>query len=191
MSRIVLAMGLALVTAAGCVWYLPALADLRAGSDRPHARRTAAGACLTGWATAAATAVVLLLAQAWWASAGAATAGAAATAALRIRAAVQHRYEAREAARHWAALHHTLPSVHRGGRRAQYAFAAVVGAGLVTALATATLLLAVGPEDGGDWLAAAAVPVAVVGLSLLFALMATHLRMTRGRMPTHPTRPPR
>lgn len=72
MSHPVLALGAAAVTAAGSVWYLPALADLRAGADRPASRRTGAVACLSGWTTAAAVAVLLLLTDNWWAPCAAA-----------------------------------------------------------------------------------------------------------------------
>ncbi|MFF5341008.1 hypothetical protein ACH46L_19780 [Streptomyces althioticus] len=105
MAEPVLALGCALVTAAGCVWYLPALADLRAGAaDRPPSRRTAALACLTGWATVAAVGPALLLAASWWAPCAVAAAGGTAAAALRVRAAVGRSGERRETARLWAGL---------------------------------------------------------------------------------------
>ncbi|MFD7879561.1 hypothetical protein ACFV5G_36660, partial [Streptomyces sp. NPDC059766] len=65
MAGTVPALGAALLTAAGCVWYVPAVADLRAGADRPVSRRTAAAACLTGWTTLAAVAVLLFAGTAW------------------------------------------------------------------------------------------------------------------------------
>ncbi|QOV34040.1 hypothetical protein IM697_28205 [Streptomyces ferrugineus] len=174
MAHAVLALGAALVTASGCVWYVPALAELRAGADRPDFRRTAAAACLTGWSTTAAVAVLLLVADAWWAPVGTAAVGAAATAGLRIRAAVRRRYEAREIARHWAALRHTAPPDHRGDGPTRYTFVALVGSGLLAALVVAAVLLAAGPEDGGDWLLAVTAPAAVVGVFL--AVAATHAR---------------
>ncbi|ANZ20980.1 hypothetical protein ACH4YO_15555 [Streptomyces noursei] len=64
LSPAVLALGATALSASGCVWYLPAAADLRAGSDRPVSRRLAAAACLTGRATVALSA--LLLAAASW-----------------------------------------------------------------------------------------------------------------------------
>ena len=42
MTHTVLAIGTAALTASGCVWYLPAIADLQAGADRPRSTRTAA-----------------------------------------------------------------------------------------------------------------------------------------------------
>ncbi|CCK25696.1 putative secreted protein [Streptomyces davaonensis JCM 4913] len=175
MSRVVLALGVALVTAAGCVWYLPALADVRAGADRPHSRRTGAAACLMGWATPAATAVVLLVSQPWWAPASVAVAGAALTIGLRIRAAVQHRDETREIAAHWAALRHTPPPDRWSHGPSRYTFAALLGGGLVTAVTIAALLLATGPGDGGHWLMAATTSAAVVGVFLAIATTRTHL----------------
>ncbi|MDR3083079.1 MAG: hypothetical protein LBV60_19530, partial [Streptomyces sp.] len=104
MSRTVLALGAAMVTAAGCVWYLPALADLRAGADRTVSRRTAAVACVSGWTTLGVVAALLLVARVWWIPFGAALVGAAVTAGFRARAIVQRRREAQEAARQWAEL---------------------------------------------------------------------------------------
>ncbi|GAB3166203.1 hypothetical protein [Streptomyces incanus] len=104
MSHPVLALGAAAVTAAGSVWYLPALADLRAGADRPASLRAGAVACLSGWTTAAAVAVLLLLTDGWWPPCAAALAGTTATTALWTRAAVHRRRGAREAARLWAQL---------------------------------------------------------------------------------------
>ncbi|MEW1871040.1 hypothetical protein AB0420_23495 [Streptomyces caelestis] len=106
MPQPVLALGCAAVTAAGCVWYLPALADLRAGADRPLSRRTAAIACLTGWGSLGTVALVLLVATTWWAPVGVAAAGGTAAAALRAGAAVRRAGEQREAARQWAQLPH-------------------------------------------------------------------------------------
>ncbi|MDG5806082.1 hypothetical protein P9869_26170 [Streptomyces ossamyceticus] len=97
MTHPVPALGAALVAAAGCVWWLPALATVRAGADRPDCLRGTAAACLSGWTTVAGIAVLLLVADPWWAPAAMAAAGAATTAGLRIRAAVRARGEAREA----------------------------------------------------------------------------------------------
>ncbi|MET9849124.1 hypothetical protein [Streptomyces ossamyceticus] len=97
MTHPVPALGTALVAVAGCVWWLPALATVRAGADRPDSLRGTAAACLSGWTTVAGTAVLLLVADPWWAPGAVAAAGAATTAGLRIRAAVRRRSEAREA----------------------------------------------------------------------------------------------
>jgi hypothetical protein len=177
-------MGAALVTAAGCVWYLPALADLRAGADRPLSRRTAAAACLTGWSTAAVVAAVLFAGVVWQAACVVAVAGATVAAALRIRAAAQHRQEVREIARHWAALAPGQP----GHGRSRHAFAALLACGLAAGVATAALLVAAGPEDGADWLMIVTAPAAVVGLTL--ALAATRTRTARRTMAGR-TWPPR
>ncbi|MEV7018751.1 hypothetical protein [Streptomyces sp. NPDC093991] len=105
MAQPVLALGCALVTGAGCVWYLPALADLRAGpADRPPSRRTAAFACLTGWGTVAALGPALLVAPVRWVPCAVAAVGGTAAAALRVRAAVRRTGERRETARLWAGL---------------------------------------------------------------------------------------
>ncbi|MCP9990865.1 hypothetical protein LUX09_10710 [Streptomyces albogriseolus] len=104
MAQPVLALGCALVTGAGCVWYLPALADLRAGAaDRPPSRRTAAFACLTGWGTVAAVGLTLLVTASWWAPCAVTAAGGTAVAVLRVRAALRRAGERRETARLWAA----------------------------------------------------------------------------------------
>ncbi|MCK8678919.1 hypothetical protein [Streptomyces lichenis] len=112
-SPVVPVLGLAVVTAAGCVWYVPSLADLRAGADRPASRRLAAAGCLTGWSSAALLAPLILLAPGW-AVLAAAVAGAAATAVLRLAARAVRRREEREAAVDWAALR--LPAPPSGGR---------------------------------------------------------------------------
>lgn len=124
MSQPVLALGAALLTVSGGVWYVPALADLRAGTDRPLSRRTAATACLSGWSTAGIIAALLMVSEAWWIPCAAAVAGTAVTVGFRIRAAAQHRREAREAARHWAQLGRSaapgarpLPKRRRPARR--------------------------------------------------------------------------
>jgi hypothetical protein len=183
----VLGLGAVVVTAAGCVWYLPALADLRAGSDRPDSRRTAAAACVTGWAATAAGAVLLLMSEAWWPPVGAAVAGVAVAVGLRIRAAVQYRYEARETARHWAVLRPTTAPGHGSHGSTSQAFAALAGFGLFAAVVTAILLLAAGPEGGGNWLVALTAPVAVAGVFL--AIAATHTSKARGRTTEGRARP--
>ncbi|WP_215449568.1 hypothetical protein [Streptomyces sp. ATCC 21386] len=182
MAHTVPATGAALVTAAGCVWYLPALADLRAGADRPVSRRTAAAACLAGWSTAAVVAAVLFAGVVW--QTACVVAGAAVAAVLRIRAAAQHRQEMREIVRHWAPLAPGPP----GHGHSRHAFAALVACGLAAAVATAALLVAADPEDGGDWLMTATAPAAVVGLTL--AIAATRTRTARRTMAGR-TWPPR
>ncbi|MGI5441811.1 hypothetical protein ACQEV4_31975 [Streptomyces shenzhenensis] len=173
MSHAVLALGLAAVNVSGCVWYLPALADLRAGADRPVSRRSAAVACVSGWSASGIVTVALLLAQAWWIPCAVAVAGAAATAGLRAGAVVQRRREAREAARDWAELGHAGQTP--GTVRARAGVAVLIGCG--PAAAVVALGVVVGPGGGtGRW-AVAVLPAAVVGLSL--ALAVAYLRMTR------------
>ncbi|MDC2950506.1 hypothetical protein, partial [Streptomyces heilongjiangensis] len=104
MTHPVPALGAALVAASGCVWWLPALATVRAGADRPDSLRGRAAACLSGWTTVAGVAVLLLVADPWWAPGALAVVGAATTAGLRIRAAVRRGSEARETRRARAAL---------------------------------------------------------------------------------------
>jgi len=137
MPQAVLALGGATVTAAGCVWYLPALADLRAGADRPLARRSAAAACLSGWATTGIVAVLLLACEEWWPPSGAAIAGLTVTAGLWARAAVQRRRETREAALAWAALGHPRPPRTPG--RGRSLVVALIAVALSTAVAAAAL----------------------------------------------------
>ncbi|MFJ9119559.1 hypothetical protein ACIRJO_28955 [Streptomyces sp. NPDC102394] len=186
MAQAVLAVGTALVTASGCVWYVPALVDLRAGADRPDSRRLAAAACLTGWGTAGLVTVLLSVVGTWWPVAGTVAAGAVATAGLRVRALVRRRDERREVARQWAALSPDPPRHGRADDSARYVFAALLGSALAVAAVAAAV--AVSPATGGiDWLVAAA-PVAVAGLMLVLA--ATHARTTRRGPATGRTRHP-
>ncbi|MGV9990294.1 hypothetical protein [Streptomyces sp. NPDC003374] len=178
MSHAVAALGAAALTAAGCVWYLPALADLRAGADRPDSRRLAAAACLTGWAGTGVLAVLLLVADGWWTPFCAAVVGATATAGLRLQAAVRRRREARETARHWARLGHNPPSSGAGPSR--YVVAAVVGCGVAAAVAVAALHAVAGPEGDPAWVTAAA-PSAV--LAVFLATAAGYARATRRTTP--------
>jgi hypothetical protein len=166
MSHAVAALGTAAVTAAGCVWYVPALADLRAGADRPDSRRIAAAACVTGWADAAAVAVLLLVVEGWWTPGVVAAVGAATAIALRLHAAVRRRRETREAAHQWARLGHVPPLAGIGHSR--NVVAAVVACGVAVAVAVAALYAAAGPEGGASWVAAAA-PATVMGVFLTAA----------------------
>ncbi|MEU2182958.1 hypothetical protein [Streptomyces thermolilacinus] len=182
MTGAVLALGIGAVTASGCVWYLPALADLRAGADRPGSRRLAAAACVTGWATAAATALLLLLGVSARPLLAVAAAGAGTGIGLRVRAAVRRRREEREDAVCWTALHFAPP---RREPRPQYASARAVAWGLALAV-TAALLLARGRAHGVSTPLAVAAPAALVAC----ALSAAALRAARGEGPARtPTRP--
>ncbi|MEU5095670.1 hypothetical protein [Streptomyces sp. NPDC020996] len=170
MGRSVLALAAALVLFSGCVWYVPAVADLRAGDDRPASTRTAAAACLTGWAAVAGVAVLLAATAVWWAPAGAAVAGAVATAVLRLRAGVQRRHEARETASQLAALRLGPVTPPHGGRGSRGVFAALVGSGLLGGTAVAACLIVAGPGGGRAWTATAAASAAVVALFVALAV---------------------
>ncbi|MFI2206505.1 hypothetical protein ACH47Z_38290 [Streptomyces sp. NPDC020192] len=168
MAQAVLALGAATVTAAGCVWYLPALADLRAGSDRPVSHRRAAAACLSGWATLGVVAVLLLVSEAWWAPTVAAGVGAAVTLDLRVRAAVQRRREQRETARHWSELREDQRSP-RDSRARMIIVALLIGFGLALAVAVdAAWAIAEPEEKTGGWVVAAGATT-IVGLFLIVA----------------------
>ncbi|MCS0636721.1 hypothetical protein NX801_13835 [Streptomyces sp. LP05-1] len=137
-SPVVPALGLAAVAAAGCVWYVPSLADLRAGADRPASRRLAATGCLTGWSSVALLVPLLLLAPGW-AALGTAVAGAAATVVLRLRAVAVRRREEWEAAVDWAALR--LPGPLPGDGRGRTGSPGRVAAWLGLAPAAAVVLV--------------------------------------------------
>ncbi|MDH6565236.1 membrane protein implicated in regulation of membrane protease activity [Streptomyces sp. SAI-117] len=186
MAQRVLSLGAALVTAAGCVWYLPAFADLRARADRPYSRRSAAAACLTGWTTLAVVAVLLFSGVPWQATGVTAAAGATVTAALRIRAAVQHRQEAQETAQRWAALVPGRPQHSRSRVPSRYVVAALLGCGLVAATVTAAVVLSSASEGGHGWVLAVA-PTTAVGLALAVAI--TYPGTVRRRIKNGPARP--
>jgi hypothetical protein len=175
-SHAVAALGAAGLTAAGCVWYLPALADLRAGADRPDSRRFAAAACVTGWAGTGTLAVLLLVTDGWWTPAAGAAAAGVATVALRLRAAVRHRRETREAARHWALLVPTAPPARP--ERSRHTVAAVLCCGTAAAMGVAVLHALFAPRtDGTPWPALLAAPAAVLVVFLVGA--AAYARSSR------------
>ncbi|MEU7019057.1 hypothetical protein ABZ990_00170 [Streptomyces sp. NPDC046203] len=165
----VLALGIGAVTASGCVWYVPALVDLRAGADRPVSRRLAAAGCVTGWATAAVAALLMMLGVPVPPLLAVVTAGAGAAVVLRIRATVRRRAEEREDAATWAALDWAAPRPH-GPRPAH--IAGTIGAGLALALVTA-LLLTWGRSHGVGTVLAVTAPAAVAGCALLAAFART------------------
>ncbi|MFF0477748.1 hypothetical protein [Streptomyces sp. NPDC004284] len=170
MTAPVLALGIGAVSASGCVWYVPALVDLRAGADRPVSRRLAAAACVTGWATAATTALLLLLGVPGRPLLAVAAAGAGAAAVLRARAAVRSRREKREDAACWAALD-SVPPPHGACRHVL--FARWAGTGLLVAVAAAFLLLTWGRAYGVSPLVAVAAPTALAASALLAAVLRT------------------
>ncbi|MFF8423699.1 MULTISPECIES: hypothetical protein [unclassified Streptomyces] len=168
MAQAVLALGAATVAAAGCVWYLPALADLRAGADRPLSCRRAAAACLGGWATVGVVAVLLLVSEAWWIPSGAAVAGAVVTLGLRVRASRQRSRESREAAYQWAELgDDRQPADTEPVRTA--VVAVLVGFGPAAAVAAAAAMVVVRPGQGAAGWVVAAVPTTIVVLFLAVA----------------------
>ncbi|MDH6710692.1 hypothetical protein P3T27_007442 [Kitasatospora sp. MAA19] len=167
MTHTVLAIGTAALTASGCVWYLPAIADLQAGADRPRSTRTAAAACVLWWAALALAGGLLLAQPDWRPAAQIALAGLVGGAALRVRARSERRGEQRECAVHWAAL--DAGPAPRSGRPAAVALAGwlVVGAAVASLGAVAILL----SGEGGQGLrvALAAACGAVVALAFLLA----------------------
>ncbi|MEU1179888.1 hypothetical protein ABZ464_19960 [Streptomyces sp. NPDC005820] len=168
MVQPVAALGVAMVTVSGCVWYLPALVDLRAGADRPDSRRTAAASCLSGWGTTGVIALLLLLVEMWWAPVAAAVTGAAVTAGLRGRAVVQRRRETRQAAHDWAELRADPRPVGTG--RARHVVAVLLACGLCTAATMAALEQAVAGERGAASWALAVAPTGIVALSVALAV---------------------
>ncbi|MFJ4326839.1 hypothetical protein ACIP3A_27430 [Streptomyces tricolor] len=179
MPYALLALGTATMTVSGCVWYVPALAVLRAGKDRPVSHQRAAAACLTGWSTLGTAAVLLLLTEVWWIPAAAAVTGLLLAAGLRIHAAALRRNEAREASRHWGELGQGRPLPESD--RSRYVVAVLVGTGLVAAAVVAVVRVAAGPGGAAAWFSAVTVPGAVLGLFLTLAAM--HARMRRRRLP--------
>ncbi|MEU8654906.1 hypothetical protein [Streptomyces sp. NPDC048737] len=167
MAQPVLALGATLVTAAGCVWYLPALAEVRAGADRPDSRRHAAAACLSGWTTVAGVAVLLLVARTWWPPVAVAGSGAAVTAGLWIRVAVQRRREVRETLRDWATLGQAPPRPAR--HHCAPLFVTLLCVGLAAASGSAVLMTAGGIGSGRTW-ALLAAPAGLTGLFLAVAI---------------------
>lgn len=175
----VLALATTAVTASGCVWYLPALADLRAGADRPLSRRVRAASCVTAWSTAAAVAVLLFTTGPWkWPVMAAAT-GTLLALSLLVWSSVRHFRETHEAATHWTEL--TPGQAPPAPDRTRHVVAVLVTAGLTAAAATAVLHLAAGPTTPGAWVATITTPTAI--LALFIVLAATHTRSHHDRRP--------
>ncbi|MET8810843.1 hypothetical protein ABZW47_02445 [Streptomyces sp. NPDC004549] len=146
MTHTVLSLGVTLMTAAGSAWYVPAYTALCAGADRPTSHRTAATACLTGWATVGGAAVGLLLTEGWWAVAATVVSGAVTTTALQLRAVALRRRESKEAARDWAELRAAppLPPPHRP--RALLVTALCMAAAMTTGVAALVTAYGVGAD---------------------------------------------
>ncbi|MFF7725489.1 hypothetical protein [Streptomyces sp. NPDC008001] len=166
MSHVVLAVGVTALCLAGSAWYLPAVADLRAGDDRPRSRRLAARACLTGWAATAAAGLLLFVPAPWqvpWeALCAVAGGGAATTAVLRVRARTHLVRERREADACWTALRGTPPAPDTATARRGFLALALLGTVAASGLAAALLLLT-------DAVTAVLASVSVAGAALLAA----------------------
>ncbi|MFH8729828.1 hypothetical protein [Streptomyces termitum] len=181
MSAAVLALGTGAVTVSGCVWYVPAVADLRAGADRPVSRRLAAAGCVAGWSAAAAVTALLLLGAPAGLVLGPAAAGASASVLLRVRAALRLRRERAEDARCWSALAAVPPPARPAPQRV---FVRRAAAGLLSAAGAALALLTWGPSAGAGGLFALAVPTLLAGAALAVAWAAA----ARGRTARDPVR---
>ncbi|GAA1403062.1 hypothetical protein GCM10009639_47230 [Kitasatospora putterlickiae] len=169
MSHIVLAIGTAAITASGCVWYLPAIADLQAGEDRPRSSRTAAAACVTWWAFLAMAGGLLLAVPAWQPAVEIALAGLVAGVLLRVRALLQRRAEQREEAVRWALIDPGLaPLLARPSPRVLLGWLLVGLA--VASLGAASILLAGGGPLAPRLAAAVGSAVAVSTAFLLIGL---------------------
>ncbi|WP_367140816.1 MULTISPECIES: hypothetical protein [Streptomyces] len=137
MSHTVLAVGATAVCLSGSTWYLPAVADLRAGDDRPRSRRLTAWACVTAWAAFAAVGLLLFAPVPWQALCAVAGGGAAAGILLRSRARAELTRERRETERCWSALRPAASaSPARASRRVLTAWAllALAAVPVLTAL---------------------------------------------------------
>ncbi|MER5355965.1 hypothetical protein ABT093_37305 [Kitasatospora sp. NPDC002551] len=169
MSHIVLAIGTAAITASGCVWYLPAIADLQAGADRPRSARTAAAACVTWWACLAMAGGLLLAVPAWQPAAEIALAGLVAGVLMRVRAHLQSRIEQREEAVRWALIDpNPAPAPVRPSPRALLGWLLVGLA--IASLGAVSILLSGGGPLAPRLAAAAGSAVAVSTAFLLIGL---------------------
>ncbi|WP_249375176.1 hypothetical protein [Streptomyces sp. I05A-00742] len=178
MSHAVLALGVVVLCVSGCVWYLPAVTDIRAGVDRPRSRRLAAAACLTGWGTAALLAPLLLAGAPWPTIGAVAAAGAAVCAGLRSRSLVERGRERRETGRHWAVLGGPLPGEPARPRRAFLCWLLPGPAAAVAAFAA--VLAGGGTPNGARFAAAVAVGASVTLLFLGLAGVRAHAAARRG-----------
>ncbi|MFD4656413.1 hypothetical protein ACFWP2_12375 [Kitasatospora sp. NPDC058444] len=166
MNHTVLAIGTAALTASGCVWYLPAIADLQAGADRPRSTRTAAAACVLWWAALALAGGLLLVVSDWRPAAQIALAGLVGGTALRVRALWDRRREVQETAARWAALD-AGPAPRSGRPPLALAGWLVVGAAVASLGAVAILLSGGGAVVPRVALAA----VSGAGVALAFLLI--------------------
>ncbi|MFB7907026.1 hypothetical protein ACFC1T_11395 [Kitasatospora sp. NPDC056076] len=177
MTHTVLAIGTAALTASGCVWYLPAIADLQAGADRPRSTRTAAAACVLWWAALALAGGLLLAWPDWRPAAQVALAGLVGGTVLRVRALRDRRGERRETAAHWAAL--DVGPVPRGGRPSAVALAGWLLVGTAVAVPAAVSILLT--DGGGSAAKAALAAVGGAGVALAFLLVGLGNARRQGR----------
>ncbi|MHA7960175.1 hypothetical protein ACX9I7_20705 [Streptomyces sp. L500] len=146
MSNLVLALAAVALTVAGTVWYLPAVAELRTGADRPLSRRVSAAGCLTGWGACAGAVPLLVAGVPGPATGSAVAAGVTAAGCLYAVGGALRRRELRTAARDWSELAGPAPVVVRGhglgGRAARLAVAWCLSAVVLASAGTALLLMA-------------------------------------------------
>ncbi|WP_073764877.1 hypothetical protein [Streptomyces sp. CB02923] len=183
MSHTTLALGATALFAAGCVWYLPATAALRAGADRPYSHRIAAASCVTFWCTPALVAV-LLLTPVPWSALGAVTAAGALTAlALLAVSRLQRSREQHEETQRWTTLHQSRPDAPapappRNPGRAQLTFLLYLLPGnIVASVIAATVLLT---ADSLTRQSAVTATMTAVGISAAsLAIAGTRAQATR------------
>ncbi|MFI7312565.1 hypothetical protein [Streptomyces hygroscopicus] len=181
MSHAVLALAAAVFCACGCVWFLPAMADVRARDDRPLSRRIAAAGCLTGWGTVALLAPLLLAPVSWSVIAAVVTTGAATTGALAARSRVHRARELRETEERWAVWGYGTPV--RPAPSPRRAFLVWLLPGLVAATAVATAILWQGQANRGRTAAAALAAAGVVTAFLVIAIVDAARRQAPDRHP--------
>lgn len=188
MSHAVLALAAAVSCVGGCVWSLPAVADIRARDDRPLSRRIAAAGCLTGWGTVALLAALLLTPVSWSVIGVVAATGAATATALAARSRVHRARELRETEKHWAACGYGTPLRSTSSRCRT--FLVWLLPGLIVATVVAAAVLWTGQTNLGRTIAAALMAAAVVSMFLVIAIVGAARGHTvrRGEAPTGPIR---
>lgn len=183
MSHATLALGATALFAAGCVWYLPAAAALRAGADRPYSHRIAAASCVTFWCTPALVAVLLLTPAPWPALGAAAAAGLLTAAALLAVSCLQRAREQHEESERWSTLQQgstgaPAPAPPRNPARAQLTFVLYLLPGtIVASVIAATVLLT---ADSLTRQSAVTATMTAVGISAAsLAIAGTRAQATR------------
>ncbi|MFH8345164.1 hypothetical protein [Streptomyces sp. NPDC018045] len=146
MSHATLALGATALFAAGCVWYLPAAAALRAGADRPYSHRITAASCVTFWCTPALVAALLLTPAPWPVLGAVTAAGLLTAAALLAVSRLQRSREQHEETQRWSTLHQghpdaLSPAPPHNPNRAQLAFLLYLLPGNIVASVIATTVL--------------------------------------------------